>query len=69
MKNPYLNLQTAGWSELAQLGWDRLNNIRHGDFPGWLEAISALPSGDGYIQLNQDAPVLGLPAEDLAGVS
>lgn len=68
MKNPYLTLQADDRLVLAQLGWDRLKNNRHGDLPAWLEAISALPQGDGFIELDHDAPVLGSMAQDLTGL-
>jgi len=59
VKNPYLSLQTEEWSELAGLGWQSLENHRHGDLPRWLESINALPEGDGYKELNLGAPKLG----------
>lgn len=62
MKNPYLHLR--GWPDLAELGWKKLAENIHGDLPHWLEAISDLPEGNGYVQLDLDAPVLGLPAEN-----
>lgn len=68
MKNPYSELQAAGWPELAELGWKRLKHNSHGDLPGWLQAISALPEGDGYSRLDQDAPVLSLAGGDLPGL-
>ncbi len=64
MNNPYLLLQAAGWSELADLGWQRLKNNTHGDFPCWLEAINEIPEGDGYTELDRDAPLLGRPVEN-----
>lgn len=66
MKNPYLQLQAAGWPDLAELGWHRLKNSTHGDLPQWLEIIECLDEGDGYCQLNHDAPVLGKPVGDAA---
>jgi len=66
VKNPYLQLQTSAWQELAESGWQRLINSNHGDLSSWLETIDALPDGDGYIQLNRDAPVLGRPVADPA---
>jgi tRNA (mo5U34)-methyltransferase len=62
VKNPYLQLQTTAWPELAELGWQRLKNSSHGDLPQWLEIIDALDQGDGYSQLDRDAPVLGRPS-------
>jgi len=64
VNNPYLLLQAAGWSELADLGWQRLKNNTHGDFPHWLEAINEIPEGDGYTELDRDAPLLGRPVEN-----
>ena len=64
MKNPYLQLQTQGWPELAELAWEKLENNRHGDLPRWLEAISRLPQADAYTQLDRDAPILGKPTEN-----
>ena len=66
MINPYLQLQAAGWPELAESGWQRLKNSVHGDLPRWLEAISALPESDGFTQLDRDAPVVGRAVDDLA---
>jgi tRNA (mo5U34)-methyltransferase len=66
VKNPYLQLQAAGWPDLADLGWDGLKNSSHGDLPQWLEIIESLDEGDGYCQLNHDAPVLGRPVGDMA---
>jgi len=63
MINPYLQLQTMGWSELAELGWQRLKHNTHGDLPRWLDAINELPEGDGYTELDRDAPLLGRPVE------
>jgi tRNA (mo5U34)-methyltransferase len=68
VKNPYLQLQTEGWPDLADLGWRNLANNTHGDLPHWLEAISDLPGADGHSQLDHDAPVLGLPAENQQSV-
>jgi tRNA (mo5U34)-methyltransferase len=59
VKNPYLNLHTSGRPDLAELGWEVFKNLSHGDLPRWLEAIEALPEGDGYGQLDHAAPVLG----------
>ncbi|MDX2428401.1 MAG: tRNA 5-methoxyuridine(34)/uridine 5-oxyacetic acid(34) synthase CmoB [Xanthomonadales bacterium] len=64
MKNPYLQLQTSAWQELAESGWQGLKNSNHGDLLRWLETIDSLPEGDGYHQLNRDAPVLGRPVAD-----
>jgi tRNA (mo5U34)-methyltransferase len=66
VKNPYLDLQISGRPVLAELGWEVFNNLSHGDLPRWLEAIDALPEGDGYKQLDRAAPVLGRPVGDPA---
>lgn len=59
MNNPYLQLGMTGWSNLAELAWQRLNNNSHGDLSGWLNAIDGLPAGDGFSDLDRDAPLLG----------
>jgi len=59
MKNPYLQLQASDWSALADLGWQQLENNTHGDLPQWLDAIGKLPCGDGFSDLNRNAPMLG----------
>ena len=64
MKNPYLDLRTSGRPDLADLGWERLRTLTHGDLPGWLETIDALPDGDGYRQLGCAAPVLSQQVGD-----
>jgi tRNA (mo5U34)-methyltransferase len=64
VKNPYVQLQAAGWPQLAELGWHSLKTSSHGDLPQWLEIIDALDEGDGYYQLNCDAPMLGRPVSD-----
>ncbi len=64
MINPYLQLQAMNWPELADLGWQRLKNNTHGDLPRWLGAINELPAGDGYTELDHDAPLLGRPVEN-----
>jgi len=69
VKNPYLQLELEGWPELAQLARQRLENNIHGDMPGWLETINDLPEGDGYAQLDLDAPVLGQPSEKIENLS
>ena len=61
MNNPYLLLQEAGRSLLADLGWSFLKNSTHGDLGTWLQAINALPEGELVADLDQDAPVLGKP--------
>jgi len=61
VKNPYLDLHTAGRPELAELGWQFLKTTSHGDLPRWLKAIDALPENDGYRQLDRAAPALGQP--------
>jgi len=63
MNNPYLQLGTAGWPELAQLGWQKLKNNMHGDLPRWLEAIENLPECDTGTELDRDAPRLGQAVE------
>ena len=68
MRNPYQALQDEAWPELAELGWQRLKNNTHGDLPRWLMSIDALPEGDGYKQLDRDAPVLGRPVDDLTSL-
>jgi tRNA (mo5U34)-methyltransferase len=69
VKNPYLQLELGSWPELAQLAWQRLESNTHGDMPRWLEAINKLPEGDGYTQLDLDAPMLGQPVENIALLS
>ena len=64
MNNPYLHLRALAWSELADLGWQRLKHNTHGDLPRWLDAINELPEGDGYTELDRDAPLLGRPVEN-----
>lgn len=64
MKNPYLRLQATDWPELAGLAWHTLETTTHGDLPRWLDNIAALDTGDGYHQLDCDAPVLGRPVSD-----
>jgi tRNA (mo5U34)-methyltransferase len=59
MKNPYLRLKDGPWSELAELGWLRLQNHSHGDLPRWIDAIDKLPKGDGFTELDRNAPRLG----------
>ena len=65
MKNPYRQLMGSDWSELAELAWHALRNSPHGDLQRWLESIEAMAEGDGYAQLDQEAPVLGRPVDDL----
>jgi tRNA (mo5U34)-methyltransferase len=64
MNNPYLQLQMAGWPELAKLGWQKLENHGHGDLPGWLEVIDSLPECEPGIELDRDAPRLGRAVDD-----
>ena len=64
MKNPYLDLQASGRPELAELGWEYLKNLSHGDLPRWLETIDALTEGDGYRRLDRSAPALGRPVDE-----
>lgn len=64
MKNPYLSLQDEPWRALAELGWQKLKDHTHGDLPGWLKSIDAMAEGDGYMQLDRDAPVLGRRVDD-----
>ena len=59
MINPYQKLQAMGCLELAELGWQKLKNNTHGDLSRWLEAIDELSEGDGYTELDRDAPLLG----------
>ena len=66
MKNPYRQLLTSKWPELAELGWHRLQNHSHGDMPGWLSALEQLPTGDGFADLDKPSPALGRPARDLS---
>ena len=54
------------WPELAELGWQRLENCTHGDLPRWLEAIKALPAGDGFSDLSGNVPALGGSVNDTA---
>lgn len=68
MKNPYLELEGSPWPELATLGWQGLENNRHGDLPRWLEAIKNLPAGDGYIDLCRNAPSLGRSPNNVKGL-
>ncbi len=68
MKNPYRQLQGSDWPELAALGWQRLQSSTHGDLSRWLDAIKALPEGEGFNDLCCNAPALGQPlnnSEDL----
>ena len=64
MTPPYLQLKQEGWPELSELGWQRLNNNKHGDLPRWLETIADLPEGDAYTKLDCDAPLLGRPVQN-----
>lgn len=59
MINPYQQLQATDWLELAELGWQKLKDNTHGDLPRWLEAIDGMSEGDGYTELDRDAPLLG----------
>lgn len=68
MKNPYLQLQGSHWPELAELAWQTLKNSTHGDLPAWLETIESLPGGDGFMQLDRDAPLLGRPVGNPAAL-
>ena len=65
MRNPYQQLLTTPWLDLAELGWRALENNPHGDMPGWLETIDKLPEGDGSGKLDRDAPSLGQPVGNL----
>ena len=65
MKNPYLQLSKTGWSGLAELGWKVLEDNQHGDFQRWCNIVRQLPEGDGYRRLDQDAPILGRPVDNL----
>ena len=64
MKNPYLDLQASDRPDMAELGWECLRNLTHGDLPRWLETIGALTEGDGYRQLDRSAPALGRPVDE-----
>jgi tRNA (mo5U34)-methyltransferase len=64
VKNPYRQLVTSKWAELAELGWNRLENNPHGDMPAWLKTIGELPAGDGFCDLDKASPRLGKPAKD-----
>lgn len=64
MINPYLQLLSTDWPELAELGWRRLQTSPHGDLPRWLNIISGLPQGESCAELDRDAPVLGRPVND-----
>lgn len=66
MKNPYLKLRAEGWPKLAELGWQKLKNNRHGDLQRWLDAIDDLPEGDDYARLDREAPLLGRPVNNPA---
>ncbi len=59
MINPYQQLRETGWLKLADLGWQKLKDNSHGDLPRWLDAIDNLSEGDGYTELDRDAPLLG----------
>ncbi len=61
MKTLYQDLQASGRPDLAELGWEYLKNLSHGDVPRWLETIDALTEGDGYRRLDRSAPALGRP--------
>lgn len=65
MKNPYRQLKGSDWSELAELAWHVLRSSPHGDLQRWLKTIEAMAEGDGYSQLDHEAPVLGRPVDDL----
>ncbi|NOR18621.1 MAG: tRNA 5-methoxyuridine(34)/uridine 5-oxyacetic acid(34) synthase CmoB [Xanthomonadales bacterium] len=64
MKNPYLQLKDSHWPRLVELAWQRLESNTHGDLPRWLDAIRALPEGDGHSELGRNAPLLGRPLDD-----
>ena len=66
MNDPYTQIGTSGWPELAELGWKKLKNNTHGDLPRWLEAIENMPECETGIELDRDAPSLGRPAENQA---
>ena len=59
MINPYQQLRATGWLKLADLGWQKLKDNTHGDMPRWLAAIGDLSEGDGYTELDCNAPLLG----------
>ena len=64
MINPYLQLELAGYTELAGLGWKRLKDNPHGDFSRWLENINNLPESTGQVDLDRNAPALGDKVDD-----
>lgn len=64
MINPYQQLRNTGWLELAKLGCQKLKDNTHGDLQRWLEAIDDLSEGDGYTELDRDAPLLGRLSRD-----
>lgn len=64
VNNPYRQLRQSGWYELSELARNKLEQQPHGDMPGWLEVIAALPEGDGYRELDRDTPVLGRPVKN-----
>ncbi len=66
MNDPYTQIGTSGWPELAELGWQNLKNNTHGDLSRWLEAIENLPECETGIELDRDAPSLGRPVENQA---
>jgi len=65
VRNPYLQLEAAGWPQLAGRGWLKLKDHVHGDLPGWLDIIKKLPLVDELTELDRDAPLLGSTAEEL----
>ena len=64
MNNPYQQLLASDWPELADQAWELLRNATHGDLPHWRQALNKLPEGDGFSQLDREAPLLGRPAND-----
>ena len=64
MNNPYLKLRASDWPELAELGWQRLRECRHGDLPRWIDSIENLPDADAFTNLERGAPVLGRTVDD-----
>lgn len=53
------------WRDLADQAFARIN---HGDLPRWLAALGDLPDTGSAVELDRDAPRLGLPAHDRAAL-
>lgn len=65
MLNPYQQLKDGDRSELADLGWRKLKNSRHGDLPRWWDVIDKLPECRLYAALDRGTLVLGRAVNDL----